>query len=238
MASAADLKAEGNEHFRKDSFDEALAAYTKALELDPSEASIHRCRPFTPITRPHASRARIAWRPPALCYTASHANFIPFTRTRACSHVRPRKMVILGCESIAPTVARVFCTPGHHRHDSTGGQNGRWAERAPSATRRVPRGLGSDRGLRMVPTSGAQYWMRRLQALYGHPCTGLAPATSVPGRSQPITHHPRRRSYCRAATCRRATRAKRTGRVRSPRRWQSSSSSPIGRRHRCNQRTT
>ena len=59
MASAADLKAEGNEHFRKDSFDEALAAYTKALELDPSEASIHRCRPFTPITSPLASRARI-----------------------------------------------------------------------------------------------------------------------------------------------------------------------------------
>jgi len=58
MASAADLKAEGNEHFRKDSFDEALAAYTKALELDPSEASIHRCHPFTPITSPHASRAR------------------------------------------------------------------------------------------------------------------------------------------------------------------------------------
>jgi tetratricopeptide (TPR) repeat protein len=41
MATAAEAKAEGNDHFRKDNFDEALACYVKALELDPSEASIY-----------------------------------------------------------------------------------------------------------------------------------------------------------------------------------------------------
>ena len=68
-------------------------------------------------------------------------------------------MVILGCESTAPTVARVFCTPGHHQPDSTGAQNGRWAERTPSAARRVPRGLGSDRADGAYPR-GAQNWSR------------------------------------------------------------------------------
>lgn len=41
MATCAEKKAEGNDHFRKDNFDEALACYTAALELDPSEATIY-----------------------------------------------------------------------------------------------------------------------------------------------------------------------------------------------------